>query len=158
MMNYIARFLILSLVVLISSNAIGSEDYVIEEGEIWKVMHEGKTKLTTTGKKVDDINVSPTGEYIAYSKIIEYVEDIGDWAENEKPPLVPRHSIVFFDAKNKRELKEFIPLDEPFLDMEDWTSDYSFKMYRSTGLEVIGHYDYNVKNDTTNKISLYPSD
>ena len=54
----------------------------------------GSRQITNTDGKIDELHRSPDGRYIAYLKIVEFVESPGLWEEGEEVPKEPVHHLV----------------------------------------------------------------
>ena len=101
--------------------------------------------LTITGGKIDGYLQSPDKRYVAYSLIVGYTEDAGDYEKGEKIPQVPIHHIIVMDLGLRMQLTEIKPQNiEPFIDVKRWTSNEELELYGSTGLSVDSYYFYNV--------------
>jgi hypothetical protein len=121
-------------------------DITLKDGELYEINGGiiGK-QLTFTGGKIDGSLQSPNKRYVAYSLIVGYTDDVGEYEKNEKIPQVPVHHIIVMDLGLKLQLAEIKPQDiEPFIEIMRWISNEELELYGSTGFSIDTFYFYNV--------------
>lgn len=108
---------------------------IVKNGEVWN----GTKQLTKSDGKVDKLWISPSQKFAAYTVVVDYIEEYGDF-EGE-PPKSPTHIVVVRDISKDKVLKE-IDTDDRFLTVEGWTDSDILVVFGGSSLEVTGQYIY----------------
>ena len=125
----------------------------LKNGEVWITDKDGQKmeQITKTKGKVENFLFSPTLRYLAYSKIIKYIDSPGIFEAGETVPKEAVCSIVIMDLKNKNILREIMPqldvLDE-FIYLLNWLPKERLLFYGSSGFDVAEFYRYDVQKNT----------
>jgi hypothetical protein len=95
---------------------LAAHDYrvaYLKDGEVWTAYldGQGKAQITTTASRVEDYLLSPGLNYMAYTKILKYVDEPGIFEEGEEVPKRSLCSIVIMDLKRRKTMKEILPKD-----------------------------------------------
>jgi len=80
---------------------------------------------------VENFAVSPTKRYLAYEKLIKYIDlyyEIDE--EDEIPTKKPYCSIVIFDLIEQKKIAEVLPKEDEFLNISNWIEDNQL-LYKS---------------------------
>ncbi len=123
----------------------------LKEGEIWTSDIQGEEikQLTDTDGKIEDFLFSPTLEYVAYSKIIKYVDEPGLWEEGESPQRAVT-SIVIEKLKDHSILEEIFPSD--WIYISKWISAKKLIYYESSGFDIAGFFEYDIQRGAVEQI------
>lgn len=123
----------------------------LREGDVWlsNVNGEKIEQITNTNGKIESFRFSPNLQYIAYSKIIKYVEEPGIWEEGETPKCAVS-SIIIKDLKNDCIITEIIP--SQWIYMAKWKSANKLLYYESSGFDVSGFNEYDIQHDVITQI------
>jgi len=121
----------------------------LKNGEVWITNEDGHKmkQLTNTNKKIQDFLFSPTLRYLAYSKIIKYVDEPGLWEEGEEIPKKAVCSIVIIDLKNQNTVKEIMPQEGNWVYPAKWLPEEKFLYYGASGFDVWGFFEYDVQTN-----------
>ena len=123
----------------------------LKEGEVWTSNIQGKEieKLTNTNGKIENFLFSPTLLYIAYSKIIKYVDQPGLWEEAEAPKCAVS-SIVIKNLKDGSTIKEMFPSE--WIHITKWKTANKLLYHKSSGFDVSGFCEYDIQQGFINQI------
>jgi len=123
----------------------------LKEGEVWTSNIQGKEieKLTNTNGKIENFLFSPTLLYIAYSKIIKYVDKPGLWEEAEAPKCAVS-SIVIKNLKDCSTIKEIFPSE--WIHITKWKTANKLLYHKSSGFDVSGFCEYDIQQGFINQI------
>ena len=116
----------------------------LKKGEVWISDIQGKEvkKITNTEGKVENFVFSPALEYIAYSKIIKYVDEPGLW-EGKEVPKCPVSSIVIKNLIDGTIVKEIFPSE--WIHITKWVSSDKLLYHESSGFDVSGFCEYDIQ-------------
>jgi len=119
----------------------------LKDGELYEL--NGKAAgamITATGGKINSYIQSPDKRHVAYSVIVGYTADAGNYEKDEKVPQVPVYHIIVMDLGLKKQLTEIKPPSnsEPFIYAKRWTSNEELALYEADGIAVGRYYFYNV--------------
>lgn len=120
----------------------------LENGELYLLNGDKIIKLTNTNNKVQNFDVSPNRNIIAFEKELYKVEKGAELEVDGKIPLVSISSIVFFDIELKRTIKEIHPNLDKFLEMGEWLSNNYFGFLSAGFYDVSGVYIYDIITDS----------
>lgn len=154
----ISFFILFSLFYITDASALeahelGNKIAFLRDGDVWITEQSGQTikQITKTGGKVGGFRFSPALRYIAYSKVIKYVDDPGLYEEGEAPK-VPVYSIVIMDIKKQKMLKAIKPPKDEWIHLIKWLPDGRLLYYSADGFAVNDYYEYNSLKNTMNKL------
>lgn len=88
-------------------------------------------RLSVNNDTIDNFSVSPSKRYLAYERVLKYVDlyyEIDE--EDEIPTKTPYCSIVLFDLTDHKKIKEVFPKYDEFLRISKWVDDNQL-LYRS---------------------------
>ena len=168
MMKGIIKFSILILSIgfvicnLVDTIAIEVSEFAnkiafLRNGEVWvfdKGSQEIKQITKTTGK-IEDFLFSPTLKYLAYSKIIKYVNEPGLWEKEEQIPQRAVCSIIIMELGNQKILKEIMPSESNWIYPAQWLSGEKLLFYGSSGFDVWGFFEYDVQKNVDREIDFH---
>jgi Tol biopolymer transport system component len=119
----------------------------IRDGEVWVANQQGHDlkQITKTAGKVEDFLFSPSLKYLAYSRIIKYVDEPGLWEPGEKPPKRALCSIVIMDAEKQTILKEIMPPGGGWLYPAKWLPEERILFYESSGFDISAFLEYDLR-------------
>jgi hypothetical protein len=125
----------------------------LKEGEVWISNIQGKEieKLTNTKGKIENFLFSPALQYIAYSKIIKYVDEPGLW-EGREAPKCPISSIVIKNLKDDSIITEIFPSNGNWIHMTKWKSTNKLLYYESSGFDVSGFCEYDIQKGVVTRM------
>ena len=120
----------------------------LKEGEVWITDSRGleKEKITETDGKIESFLFSPGLNFLAYSKILEWVEEPGLWEEEEAPQKAVC-SIVIANADTQEMAKEIMPPDDSWIYPAKWISDSTLLFYASSGFDVWGFFKHDLQQN-----------
>jgi hypothetical protein len=132
-------------------------EVTLKDGELYDLNGQaGGGAITTTGGKINEYIQSPDKRYVAYSVIVGYTDDAGDYDPDEKIPQVPVYHIIVMDLILKKQLTEIKPPsdNEPFIYAKRWSSNEELVLYDADGIAVGMTYFYNVINNELRRANL----
>lgn len=135
----------------IEASEFGNKIAFLRNGDVWITDQSGREikQITKTDGKVGKFLFSPTLRYLAYSKIIKYVDDPGLYEEGEAPK-VPVYSIVIMDIKKQKIMKEIKPPiseGDDWIYMDKWLPDEKLIFHSADGFSVGWFFEYDaIKN------------
>jgi len=114
-------------------------------------------QITFTGGKIDSFILSPDKHYVAYSVIVGYTDDAGDYESDEMIPQVPLYHIVVMDLDLKKELKVIKPPieQEPFIIADRWISTDELLLHDADGLVVCWQYIYSAGTNELRRADIH---
>jgi hypothetical protein len=116
----------------------------LQDGEVWISGLDGTaSRVTDTGGKVEGYIFSPGLEYLAYSKVIRYVDEPGLYEEGEDVPQRSVCSIVFAVVATRAVVAEVEPAEGWIYPLK-WVSAGVLFCSESSGLDVSGFFTYDV--------------
>lgn len=161
-MNKFNLFIILSFSFLLlfqnnslaQSNDLSSHIAFLKNREIWISDVKGKNQkqITSDSVKVDDFKFSPSLKYLAYTKILKYIDEPGLWNDSESVPQKTVCSIVIMDLQNQKIIKEIMPTEDTWIYISKWLPDKKLLYYSSSGFDVSGFYVYDIQNDLKKEV------
>ena len=110
-------------------------------------------QLTQTGGKVEEFFFSPSLRFLAYSNVIEYVDDPGLYEEGEEVPQRSVCSIVILDLESNRVVEEIQP-KEGWIYAAKWLSASRLLCYESSGFDVSGFFTYDALSRTREDVDV----
>ena len=115
----------------------------LQAGEVWISTVEGldKNQITATAGKVEDFVFSGDLKYLAYSKILKYVDEPGIFEDGEEVPERALCSVVVQDLRNRKVLWEVIPKDD-WIYPARWLPGGKLLCYESSGFDVAGFFEW----------------
>lgn len=121
----------------------------IKAGEVWISDPDGRgmEQITSDSGKVDDYLFSPSLNYLAYARIISYVDEPGLWEDSEKVPQRAVCSIRIFDPAAHKIVKEIMPTEDTWIYMSKWLPGGKLLYYSASGFDVSGYYVYDIQKD-----------
>ncbi|MBI4832980.1 MAG: hypothetical protein HY801_15790 [Candidatus Lindowbacteria bacterium] len=119
----------------------------LRNGEVWVCDKDGRglRQVTETAGKVEDFLFSPTLKYLAYSKVMKYVDEPGLWEESETVPQRAVCSIVIMGLKSREVLKEIMPPEDNWIYPARWLPDGKLLFYAASGFDVWGFFEYDIR-------------
>jgi Tol biopolymer transport system component len=129
----------------------------LKKGEVWisDIQRKELKKVTNTEGKVENFLFSPTLQYIAYSKIIKYVDEPGLWKKGEAPKR-PVSSIVIKNLIDGTIIKEIFPSE--WIHITKWRSADKLFYHESSGFDVSGFFEYDIRKGNVNRIDYKQGD
>jgi Tol biopolymer transport system component len=120
--------------------------FFLRGAEVWSADLAGKgaAAVTRTGGKVDAYEASADGRYLAYEKVLRYVDEPGEWDEGEEPPRRAVSSIVVMDLAARRVLKEIPPPEDERIYIDRITPAGSLIFHTAGGFDVSGFLEYDI--------------
>ena len=112
----------------------------------------GSRQITNTDGKIDELHRSPDGRYIAYLKIVEFVESPGLWEEGEEVPKEPVHHLVIQNLESQEILREIPPPRDIFIHLDKWLTKHRVLFVTTNGYAVNDFYMYNVSKDSLHTV------
>ncbi len=154
----ISFFILFSLSYVEIASALEASDLdnkiaFLRNGDVWMVDQSGREakQITKTGGKVGDFLFSSELRYLAYSKVIKYVDDPGLYEEGEAPK-VPVYSIVIMDINKQKMVKEIKPPKDEWIHLIKWLPDGRLLYHSADGFSVNDYYGYNSSKNTMNML------
>ncbi len=129
--------------------SVGPE-VTLKNGELYEMSgNEAKNKITDTDGKIDSYLMSPDKHYVAYSIIVGYTNDAGDYEGSDEIPQVPVYHIIVMDLELKKQLTVIKPPseNEPFIYTDRWVSNDELMLYDADGIAVGRRYFYNASSN-----------
>lgn len=127
------------------------DDYIggmafLLDGEICLANLDGTEihPLTHTDGKVNDFRFSPDLKYLALTKVVGMVEDVGLWEEGEEVPKTETWSIVVLSLATMKTVHEIQP-EHDWLYLAKWSGSGRFLYYSSSGFDLSGYYQYDAR-------------
>ncbi len=129
----------------------------LKSGEIWIADQKGTAikQLTETDGKVEDFLFAHNLQYLAYAKIIKYVDEPGLWDEGEAIPQRSLCSIVIMDLGADKILKEIMPPEDNWLYFVKWIPGNKLLYYGASGFDVWGFFEYAVDSGSENELDYH---
>ena len=126
----------------------------LKDGEVWICDTNARSlrQITETDGTVDGFHFSPTLEYVAYSKIIDYVDEPGIFEDGEPIPRRARCSIVIRDLEGRKIPEEIPPPEGGWIYTAKWLSDNTLLLYESSGFDVSTFLEYDVRSGTKREL------
>jgi hypothetical protein len=120
--------------------------FFLRGAEVWSADLAGKgaAAVTRTGGRVDAYEASADGRYLAYQRVLEYVDEAGEWGEGEEVPRRAVSSVVVMDLAARRVLKEIPPSEDVFLYVDRVTPGGSVILHTAGHFDVSGFLEYDV--------------
>jgi hypothetical protein len=120
----------------------------LKEGEVWIINRSGREqdKVTDTGGKIERFLFSPGLNLMAYSKILEWVEEPGLWEEGEVP-MKAVCSIAIMNTETRKVVKEIMPPGDSWIYPAKWLPEEILLFYASSGFDVWGFFKYDVQKN-----------
>lgn len=112
-------------------------------GEVFfcDINHQNTLQLTRTKNKVSGFAISPDSRFLAYSKIFKYVDEPGNWDSTSPKSAVS--SIIIFDLKSEKILKEIFPSEYEWIYIDYWLNSKELLCHSSDGFSVNDSYKIN---------------
>jgi Tol biopolymer transport system component len=130
----------------ISTNELTGKLAFLKKGDVWIANQNGKEmkQITKTNGKVNDFLFSPTLKYLAYSKLLKYVDEPGLWEKGEEVPKRAVCSIVILDIDKQKVVKEITPEDN-WIYLSKWLSGEKLFCYESSGFDIFGFFEFDLR-------------
>ena len=80
-------------------------------------------RLSLNNDTIENFALSPTKRYMAYEKLIKYLDLYYEIDEDEIPTKTPYCSIVICDLIENKKIAEVFPKDDEFLKISKWIED-----------------------------------
>jgi Tol biopolymer transport system component len=130
----------------ISTNELTDKLAFLKKGDVWIANQNGKEmkQITKTNGKVEDFLFSPSLKYLAYSKILKYVDEPGLWEKGEEAPKRAVCSIVIVDIEKQKVVKEITPKDN-WIYPSKWLPGERLFCYESSGFDISGFFEYDLR-------------
>jgi len=103
--------------------------------------HQNTIQLTRTNNKVSGFAISTDYRFLAYSKIFKYVDEPGIW--DSTPPKSAVSSIIIFDLKSEKILKEIFPSEYEWIYIDYWLNSKELLCSSADGFSVNDSYKIN---------------
>jgi hypothetical protein len=143
--------LALLLAGLVAASATAAADpagriFFLRGAEVWSadLAGGGAAAVTRTGGKVDAYEVSADGRYLAYERVLRYVDEPGEWGEGEAPPQRAVSSIVVMDLAARRVVKEIPPPEDGWVHIDRITPSGALIFHTAGGFDVSGFLEYDI--------------
>ncbi len=119
----------------------------LRNGEVWIIDKDGQgiEQVTETTGIVEEFLFSPTFKYLAYSKIIDYVDEPGLWEEDEKVAQRAVCSIVIMALHDEKIVKEIMPPEHNWIYPSKWLPGDKLFYYAASGFDVWGFFEYDIQ-------------
>lgn len=154
--NILAVFIIgiINIVVSLESSELVNKIAILKNGDIWISKTDGQIikPITKTNGKIEAFLFSPGLRYLAYSKIIKYVDEPGLWEEGEEVPKRAVCSIVILNLENGNILKEIKPSEGNRIYPTKWLPNEKLLFYAASGFDVCGFFEYDIKKEIETEI------
>lgn len=109
-------------------------------------------QITEIAGKVEEFIFSPSLQYLAYSKIIKYVDEPGLWEEGDEIPQRSLCSIVIMDLGPNKILKEIMPPEDNWIYFVKWLPGNKLLYYGASVFDVWGFFEYDINNGAEKEI------
>lgn len=109
-------------------------------------------QLTFTQGNVDEVSISPNGKYLAYIKVVDYVDSPGEYQEGQTVPEDAVHAIVVVNLASGKTTREIPAPEDIFISFDRWISDSRFLFETGDGFAVGGFYVYDAFRDSLQKV------
>jgi hypothetical protein len=128
----------------------------LKDGEVWVANHQGHDikQITRAQGKVEDFLFSPSLKYLAYSRIIKYVDEPGLWEPREESPKRALCSIVIMNTDKQTILKEIMPPDGSWLYPAKWLPEEKMLFYESSGFDISAFFEYDLRMGIQNELDV----
>lgn len=155
--SLIFSFLNVTNTVISESAPLVDKIVFLREGEIWIGGKDGcgQEQLTETAEKIEDYLFSESLEYLAYTRVIDYVSEPGLWDEEEEIPQRAVYSITVMELKTQRILKEIVPPDSTWYYLLNWLPENKLLFSESSGFDVGGFFIFDVKENTIQELDYH---
>ena len=139
---------------LAQPNDLSSYIAFLKKGDIWisDTSSQNQKQITSDSGKVQDFQFSPLLKYLAYSRIISYVDEPGLWDDTGKVPQRAISSIVIMDLQTKKIIKEIMPVEDTWIYISKWLPNNKLLYYSSSGFDVSGYYVYDIQSDIKREV------
>ncbi len=160
----VLMIIFLTLLLLNVTNAVISESpplidkiVFLREGELWIGGKDGcgQEQITETAGKIADYLFSESLEYLAYTRVIDYVSEPGLWDEEEEIPQRAVYSITVMELKTQRILKEIVPPDSTWYYLLNWLPENKLLFSESSGFDVGAFFIFDVKENTIKELDYH---
>ena len=122
---------------------------ILKNNEVWILDQGGREakQITKTDGKVEEFHFSPDLSYLAYTKVINYVEEPGVLSNGEDIPKIPVFSIVVMDVKTRKIVRELMPPESEWIHPIKWLPKEKLLFYSSDGVGVHGYFEFDVSRN-----------
>ena len=126
----------------------------LKDGEVWICDLHGKEmkQITNDSGKVDDFLFSPNLKYLAYAKIVDYVDEPGLWEDSEKVPQRAVCSIVIMDLGTQEIKRQRMPTEDTWIYISKWLPGDKLLYYSASGFDVSGFYAWDIRSGSKEEI------
>lgn len=142
----------------------------LKDGEVWVVSPGGPVheQLTATDGQVAGFRFSEDLNFLAYARIIKYVDSPGIWkkpvtepeiasdlADVREIPRQPVTSVVIMDLVQRKQVREINPPKDNWLILKRWLPEDQLLYIGASGFDVWGHFLYDPRTNVQKKVSDY---
>lgn len=126
----------------------------LKDGEVWTCDKKGRAiiQITKTGNKVDAFLFSPTQKYLAYSRVIKFVDEPGLYEDGKQIPQRALCSIVIMELESQKTVREIDPPDCSWIYPVKWLFNDTLLFYEGSGFDVSGFFEYDVQNNIKREV------
>jgi Tol biopolymer transport system component len=126
----------------------------LKNGEVWisDLRGRGLQQVTHESGKVDDFLFSPGLSYLAYARVIWYVDEPGLWDDTQHVPQRAVCSIVIMNLQAHKVLKEILPTEDTWIYVSKWLPEGKLLYYSSSGFDVSGYSIYDIRKDAKEEV------
>jgi hypothetical protein len=108
----------------------------LKDGKLWTAKLDGREKLQEPASgRIENYLFSSDLKYLAYTKVLKYVDEPGIFDEDEEKPQSPVCSIVIMDLASRKNLREIRP-QEDWIYIARWLPANKLLYYQSSGFDV----------------------
>ncbi len=113
----------------------------LQGGELWVCGLDGGSpeQVTRTAGKIEDYSFSVTGKFLAYSRILRWVDEPGIREKGETVPKRAVCSIVIMDWGTRKAIREIPPGKDGWIYISKWLPGDALLYYGASGFDVTGH-------------------
>ncbi|MDD5712224.1 MAG: hypothetical protein PHY31_05615, partial [Smithellaceae bacterium] len=128
----------------------------LSKGSVWvgDPGGAGRVRITPPDQQVEEFVFSPGLNYLAYTKIIAYVDEPGLWEEDEVVPQRALCAIVIMEPATGKVLKVIDPPDGNWIYPAQWTSPTQLLYYVASGFDVWGYFVYDERTGSAAEIDV----
>lgn len=118
-------FIIFNLNSCSKSQKEANQIIYISNGKIYcyDISKKNTEKLSLNNDTIENFSISPTKRYMAYEKLIKYLDLYYEIDEDEIPTKTPYCSLVIYDLIEHKKIAEVLPKDDEFLKISKWIED-----------------------------------
>ncbi|XCN71701.1 MAG: hypothetical protein Q3M24_15475 [Candidatus Electrothrix aestuarii] len=124
----------------------------LRAGDVWMTTETAQEiQLTNTDNKIDKLELSPSGRYVAANKIIDYYEQENDLENPTSYTLEPIYSVLIIDL-NARKVIADLKAPKAMTHPLGWKADETYDFGEGTVGEITAEYLYNPVTGQVKKV------